>query len=177
MFICHDPKFVYLRPTRTGSTSIQDILSASNRTAEHFGQMHNKEPIRNLEQYYTFTSVRNPFGRAVSMYCFLIPQNFGKTFRQFLETPFNALTQPVSDLVGDWKLDHVIRFENLLEDFKKLPFIDNSLKFPRRNPADYYRAPEDFYGEQEVVLVKEKYRSDFDRFGYSMDFESWLYQR
>ena len=65
------------------------------------------------------------------------------------------------------KIDQVLKFENLNEDFKTLPFIQPSVELPLRNNTRPHRPPaKEMLCDEAVALVNELYAIDFDYLGY-----------
>ena len=186
--------FVHI--AKTGGSSITYALAPYLRKGPHrlegkgwqipyhaTGHMH--EPLsRSLAKLGTkpdrfFTVVRNPFSRVVS--CFLNrPADLRSlgTLLEFLDARKrdamarrDHLSRPAC-----WYLDRdvdltVLRFENLENDFREFmttlgpPF--DSLSLPHvlnRNHPPYQQVLAD--DAVSVLLIKEIYAQDFERFGY-----------
>lgn len=73
-------------------------------------------------------------------------------------------------------IDKILRFENLLEDFRSLPFIPGDIELPHINPTTFVvdynphvRPPwQELIGEEEAKLVNLMFKDDFEEFGYEM---------
>lgn len=112
-------------------------------------------------QYLKFTSIRNPWDRAVSLFYHLrtIDQrnkkNAHKTlpkemqFQEFIEKRKGSCAIPQISLLKKNIFDFILRYENLQEDFdtmcdminvktKPLCHIQYDTKRPKRNYRDYY---------------------------------------
>ena len=73
IIVCEQPKFVYMKPTKTAGTSIlraglekrvPGIFHHKDRP-EKFAEWINRITDDELEDYYIFTVVRNPWDRLV----------------------------------------------------------------------------------------------------------------
>lgn len=86
MIISHSKKFIFFSFPKTGSESVRELLSSYNEEPVlHFRQTNEAKPFYshmtlaetdvvfakrglNIADYYTFTFVRNPYARLVSIY-------------------------------------------------------------------------------------------------------------
>ncbi|WP_058314686.1 sulfotransferase family 2 domain-containing protein [Cognatishimia activa] len=139
-----------------------------------------------IETFFTFTLVRNPWDRFVSYYHWLRDQGFehtavrlskALTFKEFLSHPHTQASledapyqRYMTDMRGAEHCRLYIRLEQFEEDagplFEHLGF---SLDLPRSNAssreADYRNA----YDEEDAALLGDICRVDIDRFGYRFD--------
>jgi len=122
---------------------------------------HIKKNGDDPDQYLKFTSIRNPWDRAVSWYYHLRTidnrnkRNAHKTlpkeieFQEFVEERKSSCSMPQFKLLKKNIFDFIIRYENLQEDFdtmcdminiktKTLCHIQYDTKRPKRNYRDYY---------------------------------------
>jgi len=149
-----------------------------------------------LQGYTSFAVVRNPFTRAISGYKWLLKDlKTEGTFEEFLtqsgafsegrlsEAPHyvadHFLTQ--SDFIaqaGRIRVDHVLRFEHLKQDFGRLAHskgwdahLDNHFKKNRQKRWELAR----LMTPKIQALIVERYREDFELFDYSTRFNKWKY--
>jgi len=151
----------------------------------------NREYINKLgkeySQYFSFSVVRNPWDRMVSLYFFGKQKNksWCKKFKDF-----NKWIQYITQQNAKWKrywnqfdwlkdhndninIDFIIRFENIDKDWLKLckkikckpqqlPHI-NKTKKRKRKRKDYRF----YYNDKSIELIGEKYKKDIEIFDYT----------
>lgn len=138
-----------------------------------------------MEQFFVFTLVRNPWDRMVSYYSWLRSQRFdhpavglarSHAFADFLRAPLvqdSIRAAPygryVSDASGIDRADLYIRLEHLAADIAPL---EAHLGFPlgpvpRANQSNRIRDWRRCYGDSEAEIVAELCETDIKRFGYS----------
>lgn len=147
------------------------------------------DPELDLDRYYKFAVVRNPWDRIVSMFSYhqghartrYLRPGYWRTrnldFETWLETvharrrragliksQYDMLSLPRQDRV---MVEQVLRFENLGEDYAKLA---ERLDFPQKTLPALNRSRHGDYrkrhSEQTRALVAELYRDDIEAFGY-----------
>ena len=190
---------IYVRMPRCGSTTIVSLCDKNN--IKYFGGRdmgiwgHSTNLTKNTspklyecisnylgeKKYYEsfiFTSVRNPYSRAVSMYKHK-SWNSAKTFSDFChkvmknEYPSecakwhsSTLTEHIVD-DNDLKVDFVIKLEALQEDFNivcdKIGLERQQL--PHLNKSNHKHYTE-YYDDETREIVAEKYAKDIEYFGY-----------
>jgi hypothetical protein len=127
---------------------------------------------------FVFTTIRNPYSRAVSMYKHS-SWSSAKTFKDFCnaikkeEYPTECARWHSSSLTehitcGDkLMVDCVIRLENLQEDFNtvcdKIGIPQQQLSHKNKSKHKHYT---DYYDEKTKSIVAEKYAKDIEYFGY-----------
>lgn len=186
---------IYIRMPRCGSTSIANFCS--NNDIKYFGGrdmgfwgakenaseklyqcVSNYVGEKTYNDSFTFTSVRNPYSRAVSMYQ-LKMWGDEKTFKDFCKKieqekyPSKAakwhsttLTEHIVD--GDClKVDFVIRLENLERDFgivcDKIGIPQQKLSHHNVSKHKHYT---EYYDNESREIIEEKYGKDIEYFGY-----------
>jgi len=173
MRISHSYKFLYLAVPRTGSTSVRDALDPiSDIQSVHKPLVRDDHPYYhhipyaelvpvfsqngwNIEEYYSFGVVRNPFDRVVSLYHHYrekggrwaegksIAYNLARSarlrllptdsFDRFVEklNPTTAMQMSASrffsDADGDFCVNAVLKFEKVAGDYAA---IAKQLEFP-----------------------------------------------
>jgi Sulfotransferase family len=145
-----------------------------------------------IEQFFVFTLVRNPWDRMVSYYHWLRDQSFDHPavtlagrlgFEAFVAHPETVATMRgtpygryVTDADGVERADLFIRLEHLDDDIAPLeahlgfrlgalPRVNTSARAP-----DYRR----YYSESAFQTVAEACATDISRFGYSFDLPAVL---
>ena len=137
-------------------------------------------------RYVSFAVVRNPWARFVSYVAFMMRHNGLFTsdpqaaMRRVLANPqnqspvhFRAQADFVTDENGRVMVSHLLRAESLQSDFDALC---QALSLPQvaletRNASEH-RDYREYYDEDLVRRVAERYRVDIDLFGYRFDGES-----
>ncbi|MEZ5768502.1 MAG: sulfotransferase family 2 domain-containing protein [Paracoccaceae bacterium] len=138
-----------------------------------------------IEDFFVFTLVRNPWDRVVSYYHWLRDQRFdhpavtlarSQDFAGFLRQPEvtdSLRAQPfgryVVDAAGVDRANLYIRLEHLAEDLAPL---EAHLGFrlgdiPRVNLSNRDRDWRRYYGDSEAEIVRELCETDIKRFGYA----------
>ncbi len=170
----NDGKITFIHIPRTGGSSISQWLSQifedKYTVREHIfsSEIENLAPI-------TFTVIRNPWDRVVSMYSFI--KNY---IRCLVVTDFNDFVLHKIKIwtFGKHKLStpqirwiesgvtYLLRFENLKEDFKIIQDIFQCyepLKFVNKSEHENYRT---YYNDETRQVVAELFKEDIKAFGY-----------
>lgn len=142
-----------------------------------------------FERCYRFTTVRNPYARAVSSYYYLydsLAPLFGSFERYVLALPEliqqrpgqrNAHYHPqvrYTQLDGVPCCHEIIRFEDLPDSIKPVAKhlgVTRPLPYANvyRHPSRGYRPVSSFYTPETARVLAEVYAEDFETFGYSTD--------
>lgn len=180
-----DVLFVHIK--RTGGTSITEALGLPHHhwTATELRRKVGHERWRDC---FTFSFVRNPWDRMVSLYFFrrrsdktgirssgiAFPDWIREVFRR--KNPryrddgrsFLSQTKYLTDESGGLLVDYVGRFERLREDVRGVAERAGigGVELPHLRPTDRpdYRK---VYDDASRDLVGEHFAEDIDRFGYS----------
>jgi hypothetical protein len=130
----------------------------------------------NLENYFKFAFVRNPWDRVVSMYSYRlrnreIPEDL--SFAEFVlkrhDYPFGMHREQVKmieDLHGKIAMDFIGRFENLENDWS---ILQNRLKISSSLPhlkATAHKPYQAYYSPELINEVADMYPRDIQIFGY-----------
>lgn len=191
-------KAIFVRMPRCGSTSLVDFCS-KNKNIEFYGGKDmgfwgdsgsniSSCLVRCIEDYvgkkayeesFTFSSVRNPYARAVSMF------NHGtwksaNTFNDFCnalkngEYPSKAAKWHSSTLVehiasgGDLEVDFVIRLEKFQEGFNevcdRIGLARSEVPHSNRSKHGHYT---EYYDEKTIEIISSVYAKDIEYFGYN----------
>jgi len=131
-----------------------------------------------------FTIVRNPYDRAVSAFFHLIrlkvvPEHYSFSrycaeYLATLGTDANEHFHPQLDGLrhpdGGFIVDHILRFENIQEDWAKLAQVlgvDEEL--PRLNKGVPRKPFQEYYTDESKEIVSRLYKEDLEIFGYGFD--------
>jgi hypothetical protein len=120
---------------------------------------------KELEGYFIFTAVRNPFDRAISKTAFEKGPISGKL--DLTEFIFPTPQLHYLTIGGRLAVKTFIRFENIQEEFDlvcaKLGIVTSTL--PHKN-ASYRRPYRDYYTDSTRAAVSKLYEDDIKHFGY-----------
>lgn len=177
MIICDKPKFVFVHVPKTGGVSIhKTLLSTFVCRDTCYGITHNTYPMLlmrypELENYFSFVFVRNPWERFVSMFSAYYPTENPIGIRdkftiRLLKHQFNTRWAPYTQVEFVKNVNFVGRYEHLEDDFFTISKCLNvDMKLPHLNKSVHpnYR---DYYTDDTRQWVAEHFRSDIEAFGY-----------
>lgn len=216
MIISHGRRYIFVHIPKTGGTSLALALEARAmkddlmlgdtpkarrrrrrlKGVETAGRLWKHSRIREIdglvtqaevEDYFTFTLVRNPWNRMVSYYHWLREQRFDHPavrlaqrleFAEFLAHPATIsslsaapYTSYMRDAQGAERADLYIRLEHLDEDLVPL---ETHLGFGLRplgheNRSQRQQDYRHYYSPASAALVAEMSAEDISRFGYRFD--------
>lgn len=175
---------------KTGSTTLESIL-VKYYGASILVHRHTNVVPHSCRGYFIFMAVRNPYVREISRYIHFkshpweneavakwgqLP--FGEylkklTWRLSLCGHMNGKIHSDFDLIfrpATFAIHAFVRLEKLHEDLLSLPFIEqtrikNEVLVPKLNTTPkVYKGV--FYSWKDAELLYEKFKCDFDRFGY-----------
>ena len=131
------------------------------------------------KEYFKFTIVRNPWDRLVSQYFghvikempgLSIDNYFLRSFVYDEYHDYKRFVQPCLDWItddGNILVDHIIRFENLQDDFNvvcdKIGVEHIDLTNEGKSKKLHYR---NYYSDYTAELIYNKFRTDIEEFGY-----------
>jgi len=128
------------------------------------------------QSYYKFTVVRNPWARAFSWYKNRTHRNGGKItekkFENYLKEHagkkhLEPQTSFIKDYSGKIKMDYIIRFENLQEEFQ---YVAARLSAPVTLPHELKSSSFDYRGYYTDVsydIIQKVYKEEIVLFNYS----------
>lgn len=172
MIINHVDRWAYVGINKNGSTSLHEYL----KQPPLWGfdpepcRQHRDELPDGAEDYRVLVIARNPFARALSLWRHALYEDMtGVSFAEFLERcvdhpdPFYSRRQVDYLNAGDIV---TARIETLTYDLAA--FFDNwdLPPVPHLNATDS-RAFRGLYTPEAIAFVRDRYREDFERFGYS----------
>ena len=207
MVVNHDKKFVFVAVARTGSTSIRDFFNADLTASPdvYHATIYDIEKSfkiclsrADIDDYYKFAFVRNPWDRMVSSYFSFRQQdhrpwneNVAKysTFKSFMnniednEILSDIHFRPQSECLsinGHLAVDFIGKYDNYERDFKRVcEHIKMPIKSWEREMGHHRqtkgRSREDNYkfyyrkNPEFIDIVSEIYHQDIKYFNYSFD--------
>jgi hypothetical protein len=177
-------KFIYMKPPRTGGTSIQrnflesqfdDLLNPKDH-AEQLGEWIANTDDGMLSEYFVFSVTRNPWDRLLSA-----SKYFGIPLPKFIENwntyqeidQVRVHTRPISfhtHYQGRQFVDRLCRFEALQADMNlvcdRLGIARSRLPFANATRHDHYSK---YYKEDAIEFVRNFYALDIKYFGYEFE--------
>lgn len=174
-------------PKAKSRSDRQQGLRAAGRLWKHSTRADIEGLVPDLDSYFIFTLVRNPWDRMVSYYHFLRTQNFdhpavtlakSTSFTQFLNTPATQAALrawPASahmrDRFGLDRANLYARLEYLDDDLAPL---EAHLGFKLTPIARVNASPRDrdwrgYYSDADAALIAQLCAEDIARFGYQFD--------
>jgi len=195
--IDHGRELIFIHISRTAGTSIEyactlnDWWNIEYKTKHLTCSQAHKQYPQYWTDYTTFSVVRNPYDRVMSMFACgvwakssgLRATDFGsylvyfKHFvRYFGPNPNEACGTIFQDEVLDEEIEYILRFERLQRDFSEM-FNDlghDFIKLPHVEAKGHPKWQE-FYDKEARQLVYERFERDFDRFKYPNEENSIYY--
>ena len=171
-FTWNDLTFVHI--PKTGGTSITKWFTDNLGMKLPNGiQVH----ASSSNSANTFTVVRNPWDRVVSMYFFMQTHNkffmmLRPTFEEFVKNPdkypapFMSPTKSEKSYVPNG-VQYLLRFENLENDFKVIQDLTGChapLPVTRTTKHDDYRT---YYTDETRDIIAERFKDDISDFNYT----------
>jgi hypothetical protein len=168
--VSHLDDKVFIHIPKTGGTSIRETLGLNTKFYHKRLRDFEETPLN------TFTVVRNPYDRAVSMCAHqqkdksLTPEIFTEwclkeTSPRLYKKYDICFADPMLDFITvDNKIvvKDIIRFENLGKDIKKFFSID-LLHINKTNREEYQQ----YYNEISYSIITERYAEDIKTFNYT----------
>lgn len=184
--------FLFIHIPKTGGTSILQKIYSFLKIPEF--QIQHKlasEYSYSTWHSYSFCVIRNPFDRLIShwkyhttatdsiLFQILGVQNYRElTFSQYFEIieKFNStvpnwknMVEYISHPSFEKKIDTIIKFESIEEDWKKLPIskiIGETLPHIKKSEHLHYSK---YYTPELIERVSNFYRKDLDEFKYCFE--------
>ena len=184
IIVCEQPKFVYMKPAKTAGTSILRIglekrvpgIFHYKDRPEQFEQWISQITDEDLNEYFIFSVVRNPWDRLVSVAAhFKIPfKEFVDNFDEYLQNYMIQMhSLPLSTYTHFDKkqfADFYCRFECLQPDmnlvFDRLGLEREKLGFVNQSKHAHYSS---YYTDTARKLVESVYQKDIEYFGYMFE--------
>ncbi|MFW6008715.1 MAG: sulfotransferase family 2 domain-containing protein [archaeon] len=183
-----DDKLMYVRPNSDGMYDGISVFNKKFNKIRKHSKLNEIEQYYDLNKYFKFSVVRNPWDKILSWYFYHEKFNNIKNFDEFLDLIFIKKEVPkvskddiswyesqisfLKDKSGKINIDYIIKFENFSNDFEILcdKLKINKIELPHTNKSknseiDY----REFYNEKQKDFVGEIYIEDIEYFKYKFD--------
>jgi len=152
MIISEKDKYVFVSNPKTGTHSLYKLLKEHFNGVQVEGRYHENDVPEKNKDYFTFSTCRHPFSRAVSAFHVLtrddgykdlfLPKIGGDDFLSFVkwlvkhdsETELVGRGMAVLTLQSTWlkpvRIDKLVRIEQANDDFASLPFVKEPVTVP-----------------------------------------------
>jgi len=180
--------FLYVRTAKTGSSTVNDwcgpnIVATNNIKFLNYDK--NKELIEEAvaNRHTLFTTVRNPFTRAVSCWQECIRSNWlakDTSFEDYFDLDYKKVSEhcythncPISEYLSPYlgKVKLIIKMEELSNSLRKMEINYNiperRIGFFNRNAYAKNFDYRGFYNYKRIKLVLDRFYVDFETFNYS----------
>ena len=177
--------FAFVHINKTAGSSVRKALGihGDHKTAlEKIEWMGKKR----WNKKFTFTIVRNPFGKVVSHYCYRIKTNQlnmrvdNVSFEEWIHLTYDRKDENyydshkmfmpqcdwISDKSGNVIVDYICRFESLREDFAYVCDkigVDATLPQENATEHDHYSK---YYNKYTKKIISRCFEKDIEKFGY-----------
>jgi chondroitin 4-sulfotransferase 11 len=196
MAIDHKNKFIFIHIPKTAGTAIEEALGFNveklhkkKYNIKH-GTPTDDKYVDYWDEYFTFTCVRNPWDRFVSLYFFeleyelhnraaskrrklikkLGPEGFlqyTKEYHHTFDNSYHNHGNQINWFEEKYKYNYVMRYENLESDFniicQKLNLKDVKLKHINKSQHKHYI---EYYDQESINIVYKQYLKDIKYFNY-----------
>lgn len=184
---------IFIHIPRTAGTSIYTNLNDLEKSHRHFFARKFISIRQDWNQCFKFSFVRNPWERAVSLYCH--QTKCSKPFKEWLleivesnghpklnkqkwelrdklrgtggsGVPWKCQTDWLIDNSGKLCMDFIGRYENLNNDIKKLSeIIGHNIVLPHLNKTNHSEY-QTYYDAESKDIVSIWHKKDIESFGY-----------
>ncbi len=187
MIYSHKYKYIYYSMPKAGSTTVANILTKDYDGIRNFDRHDNRPLLVDTENYFIFTTVRDPYARAISGFNHLNLENaisMDIAFSHFhlismttylqneLKIPYAVpgsakYSEYITGKPGPGLKIHTIRVEELNEGFSNLPFVNKPVKLNKENESKHNRLT---YNTNLKLMeyINGHYADDFTNFGYTI---------
>jgi len=184
MVISTSRQYVFVNLTKCASQSLRAVLLDHFDGIPNPGTHHQNDVAMGYRRFFTFACVRNPYDRLISIWYSTVytRQDDRYDLRRhcgsaelvpFLEwlvsvEPYNALMFSQAGWLRNVRLSMVLRFENLAEEVRRLPFWRPDVKLEHRNRSKGRKPWQDYMTGEVIGLVNRWAGEDFSHYGYEM---------
>ncbi len=174
------PNATFIHIPKNAGTSISRWLITFNKGKwsyqnHHGGKHFTLDQIRRVDKKdlgYIFACIRNPWDRIVSGYFYYRKRKKLQdiTFEQWIHGgDWGQLNKAQAQYFQDDEIDHIIRFENIQEDFKIIQQVFQCSNPVTQENKSKHRSYRDYYTPELVDIVAQRHGADIKRFGYEFE--------
>ena len=163
----------FIHIPKTGGTSAREALGGNAQDRRWQG--HRPAWVADLPKEDMWTIVRNPYDRAISMFC-----NFSENVpttdklkrwftsgdnRRLIRNPDMFMQDSMSRYVycnGELLVGTYIKLENISSEMNRL----FNVQIPHKNISSQRKATDDYYDDELRDIIFQRYKDDFRNFGY-----------
>ena len=184
-FSKYKKKYLFIRIWKTATISIQ----AKTINIPHYSISY-LENFINVDDYFKFTVVRNPYDRLVSFFFYKRKENLYEEYKDFKEWIMDGCPHPkgwqpkvrnirpnpmyqydwIINKNGEVKIDYILKFENLNNDWK---ILCNKININHKNLAHLNKSKhnsfEEYYDNEMIDLVSKKCYRELQAYNYDFN--------
>lgn len=187
LLINRPQKWAYIHIPKTGGNTVSSILLNTPHT-EQLTTHGTLNQLRDVDGYFIFSFVRNPFTRLASWYEHRKREGNIQLFSTFVESidplDFLFFSQEYYLYHGqrDYKkVSYVGKYENFNNDLRyisnqigielnEIPHLNRNSYWERHPNLDTHKLYKQYYNQEWIKdWVREKYKNDFTLFNYGLD--------
>jgi chondroitin 4-sulfotransferase 11 len=184
--VCDDHKFVYIRNSRTASTSLYRELLQKRLKINDFNSRVDKKKYKQWlnslteskwNNYFSFSGVRNPYDRMVSVYHYIVKDRYKISFDEWIlnihkyddDDNLFAHRNPCSERThtkGERVVSFIYRHENINKDFNhisKIIKIKGNLPHKNKTVHKHYKT---YYNDKTKAVIEDVFKDDIKLLGY-----------
>lgn len=187
LLINRSNKWAFIHIPKTGGNSVSDILLKIPDT-EQITTHGTLNQLTNVDDYFIFSFVRNPFTRLASWYEHKKREGYDKLFSSFVENidPLDYLyfsqeyylyhgkteTKKVSFVAKyenfNQDLNHILKKINVKTD--NIPHLNKNQYWEKHPNLNTHKLYKQYYNQESLKdWVRNKYKNDFTLFNYELD--------
>ena len=192
MIVSDRYQFVFVSTPKCCTNTMYEVLPKHFKGARILPGFHRTAVPPRYRQYFTWTIIRNPYARAVSIWYSTTvratggsAQRYGyeaigsTSFERFLEWLLTrpgelaqrSLDVPQAVWLVPCRIDRHLRLESLADELRSLPFWRSDIDVPIRNPSDGCKPWPEYITRRARDLILEWANIDFEAFGYPREID------
>ena len=184
-------KFIFIHINKTGGTSIGKAIGLRRKRHLTVSQIISKIGEQRFSNTFVFCVVRNPWDKVLSLYKYRVKTNQTNmrdnhiSFNEWVKQTYGKeknifyynkplMFAPQSDWLkdknGNLRVDKVLKFESLSDDFQDLTtFLGYNSKYLGKENSTEKVNYKNFYDESSRKIIEEWFSEDIKLFNYSFD--------
>jgi len=182
--------FIFIHINKTGGTSVSKAIGMPRKRHLHVHEVISIVGEKNFNEAFVFCVIRNPWDKVVSHYKYRVKTNQSNmannhiSFKDWVKQTYGSNKNPfyynkpkmfasqsdwLKDSNGVVRVDNIIRFESLNNDYKNIAKhlgLQNDLPHLNATKKDSYTK---YYDQETIEIVRNWFSEDIERFNYSFD--------